>query len=240
MSTTAAPATSAEAAPVVTTVSFAEKFVGVLFVMSGLMIPAAVLVRPVHVQWWDPTHFPTVAASMDTWIWSVRILVFGLFLRVGAWAALGGFAWKDDIRALVSAGTMISILGCLVSALGHGYYMDTGVWGSWAINQPEYAGEAGRTLLLSSLRPVNAWGECCIRMGSVFYSLGACFLSAAFLRDRFLPKPVALAPMLYGFAGMGIGMFMANDMAANLTVAGVQSAWCLAAGAALLAGRARS
>jgi hypothetical protein len=108
------------------------------------------------------------------------------------------------------------------------------VWGSWAIDQPEYAGEAGRTHLLSSLRPVNAWGECCIRMGSVFYSLGACFLTAAFLRASFLPRWAALLPAIYGGAGMGIGMFLANEMAPNLAVAGVQSAWCLLAGGLLL------
>lgn len=202
------------------------------------MVPGALGTLPLHVQWWDPSHFDTVAENVDRWIWGIRVLVFGFFLRVGAWAALASLAWSPGARALVFAGAMISLLGNLVSSLGAGYNMDTGVWGSWAITQAQYAGEEGRAFLLATLRPVNAWGECCGRMGSVFASLGGCFLALGLLRDSFLPRWAASLPLGIGAAGMAIGMFWANSIGLNLGVGVAQSLWCLLAGALVLAGRA--
>lgn len=205
--------------------AFNWRLVAILFGASGVMVPLGLGLRPVHLQWFDTSHFPTIAASMQTWIWSFRILVFGFFLRVGALSALSAFSWRDDVKPLLQAGVTICVLGCLVSALGSGYYMDTGVWGSWEVTQR--VGVEAQATLVNELRPVNAWGECLIRMGSVFFCLGSIFVGAALLRARFLTPLLGWFPIAYGLVGICVGMFMANDVAATLAVMVVHALWCL-------------
>src|SRR4051812_48198053 len=102
------------ALPAVSTL-FSRRVLIWLLLASGAMVPAGLWLRPVHLQWFDPSHFAPIAASMQMWIWSFRILVFGLFLRAAALSALGAFPWRDDVRALLTAGVTICVLSSVVS-----------------------------------------------------------------------------------------------------------------------------
>ncbi len=210
------------------------RIVAGLFFASALMVPLGMWLRPVQLQWWDFTHFAPISAAMDAWIWSFRILVFGLFLRVGALAALNALPWASTVRPLLSAGVTICTFGLLVSALGQGYYMDTGCWGSWAATQK--ATPEAQAALVDTLLPVNAWGECLLRMGSVFFSLGALFLAAGWHRAQVLVAWLAPLTAVLGVVGIVTGMFLPNEVAVSLGVGVAQSAWSLAVGVVVAKG----
>jgi hypothetical protein len=198
-----------------------------LFVLGGLLVPVGLLLRPLHFQWFDTSHFSPIADHMGAWIWSFRVLVFGYFLRLGALAALGTLGAPPRARAPIAAGVAICAFASLASALGHAYYLDTGVWGSWDVTH--YTTEAARATFLATLRPVNAWGECLVRMGSVFYSLGSIFLGVGLLIGRAAPRWLALFAICCGPLGILAGMLAPNSLEASWAMTALHSAWCLLA-----------
>ena len=64
--------------------NFAFHFTGAALILSGLMVAAGYLLRPVAVfQNFQLVNLEEIARALDIWINSYRVLVFGLFVGLG-------------------------------------------------------------------------------------------------------------------------------------------------------------
>ena len=213
---------------------FDTRFVSAALVLGGIMTAAGYFLRPVDIgQIFTIENFREISNSMTIWIRSFQILVFGLFVRLAALAALSMLHTKSAQNAPVFAGTAICVSALLVTTLCEGYYMHMGAWGTGEIQN---AGDAANNAFLSSIRPLSEWVICLARMGNMFFCFGFIILGFGFQITKIVGKWPGIAAMLIGAAGMMILMLLPNDAAAYLPISLAITLWFVALGATLTFG----
>ena len=107
--------------------TFNLRFTGILLMMGAVMLNLGFLLRPVALQ--DSFDLPSFIQAHEhegIWIWSFRILVFGLFMEIMGLTALKSLVRQSEANTVIGPGIVVSNFALLVAALAEGYYMHMG------------------------------------------------------------------------------------------------------------------
>jgi len=180
--------------------TFNFRFTGILLMMGAVMVNLGFLLRPVQC----PDVF-TISAFLEAhnnesiWIWSFRILVFGLFIQVMGLEALRSLFRQSNAHTVVSPGIMVSILAMLVAAVSEAYYMHMGAWAGWKMSTLDASQQEP---FLQTLEATHEWVLCISRMGYMFFCLGLVVTGWGFIRDNLFPKYLGVYALIYGVGGI--------------------------------------
>lgn len=214
---------------------FARRSSGIALAAGGAMVLAGWLLRPVaiekHVQ---AEHVLRVASSTDLWIWSYRVLVFGLFIRLGALVGLGSLARSIDVRAILIPGIAISAVALAISAVGESYTMEIVVHALFRFGT-DATTEAARAQVLATFIPTAEWASCAVRMGLMFLSLGSLVVAYGLFRGRIAPAWISATGAIAAAAMMML-LMVRPDHASNATALGALSVWHILVGTRLARG----
>lgn len=180
--------------------TFNLRFTGILLIMGAVMVNLGFLLRPVQLQdSFDLPAFIQAHEHQGIWIWSFRILVFGLFMEVMGLAALKSLFRQSESDTILSPGILVSSFALLVAALAEGYYMHMGAWAGWKVSTLE---PVLQNPFLQTLEVTREWVICLSRMGYMFFCMGLTALGWGLICGTFFPKWLGAYALVLGIAGI--------------------------------------
>lgn len=180
--------------------TFNLRFTGILLIMGAVMVNLGFLLRPVQLQdSFDLPAFLQAHEQESMWIWSFRILVFGLFMEVMGLTALKSLFRQSEADTVIGPGIIVSNFALLVAALAEGYYMHMGAWAGWKVSTLE---PALQNPFLQTLEVTREWVVCLARMGYMFFCMGLVAVGWGLLRGAFFPKWLGIYALVLGSAGI--------------------------------------
>lgn len=176
------------------------RFTGILMIMGAFMVNLGFLLRPVQLQdFFNLSSFIQAHEHQGIWIWSFRILVFGLFMKVMGLAALNSLFRQSESDIFFSPGIWVSSFALLVAALAEGYYMHMGAWAGWKVSTLE---PSLQNAFLQTLEVTHEWVICLERMGYMFFCMGLTSVGWGLMRDAFFSKWLGTYALILGIGGI--------------------------------------
>ena len=184
--------------------TFNLRFTGILLIMGAVMVNLGFGHRPVQLQdTFDLPSFLEAHEHQDFWIWSFRILVFGLFIQVMGLAALKTLFRQSEADTVISPGILVCTFALLVSAMSEAYYLHMGAWAGWKVSTLE---PALQNPFLQTLEVTREWVVCLTRTGYMFFCLGLTVVGWGLFRDTLFPKWLGIYALALGIGGITIMM----------------------------------
>lgn len=194
--------------------TFNLRFTAILLMAGAAMANLGFLLRPLQLQdSFDLSSFLHAHENQSIWIWSFRILVFGLFMEIMGLVALSGLFRQSDTITVLNPGIVVSCLALLVAAIAEGYYMHMGAWAGWKVSTLE---SALQNPFLQTLEPTHEWVVCLTRMGYMFFCLGLTTIGLGLLRSSFFPKWLGSFALALG--AIGITVMLVYDSRTDIYV----------------------
>lgn len=196
--------------------TFQLRFSALLLILGAIMVNLGFLFRPVQLQdSFDLASFLRAHENQGIWIWSFRILVFGLFLQIMGLAALKSLFRQSAADTVLSPGILVCTLALLVAAVAEGYYMHMGAWAGWKVSTLE---PAIQNQFLQTLEATREWVVCLTRMGYMFFCLGLTVAGWGLIQGAFFPKWLGIYALTLGLGGMALMLIFddRNDFYAPL------------------------
>jgi len=198
------------------------------------MVAAGLWMRPVAVgPNFEVSSLLAVEKATWPWIHSFQVLVFGLFIRLVAVAALGVLHLRSRTPAVVLSGAAVCAAALLVAAAAEGYYMHMGAWGGFEVRA---GSDTARAAFLVSIRPVTEWVICLARMGNMFFCFGLVVLGLGLVHGGLIGAWSGWTAIFIGITGMTILMVYPDSPQAYLPVVVAISAWFVGLGVRVMAG----
>ena len=101
--------------------TFNLRFTGILLIMGAVMVNLGFWLRPVALQ--DSFDLPSFIQAHEhegIWIWSFRILVFGLFMEIMGLTALKSLFRQSEADTVIAPGIMVSNFALLEAPVREG------------------------------------------------------------------------------------------------------------------------
>ena len=181
---------------------FNYRFTAVLLFLSAIMVNAGYLMRPVQLQ--DAFNLASLLTAHDNqtlFIWSFRVLVFGVFLGIMGLFSLGSLLRISPSHPIINPGIIVCCLALFVGTTAEAYFMHMGAWAGWKAST---LAAAEQEPFVKTLEVTYEWVLCLRRMGYMFFCLGFLPMGIGILRDTFLPKGLGYFAIIFGAAGITI------------------------------------
>ncbi len=181
---------------------FNVRFTAILLALSAIMVNAGYLMRPVQLQdAFNLASLLTAHENQTIFIWSFRVLVFGVFLGI-----MGLFSWGSLMRSssahpIINPGVIVCSLALFVGTTAEAYFMHMGAWAGWKAST---LAAAEQEPFVKTLEVTYEWVLCLRRMGYMFFCLGFLPTGIGIIRDTFFPKWLGYYAVAFGVTGITV------------------------------------